>query len=51
MEAEEAAEIFVRTNSKGVELYQADFILTLMSVYWDEGRKQLETFSKDARGP
>jgi hypothetical protein len=51
MEAEEAAEIFVRTNSKGVELNQADFILTLMSVYWDEGRKQLETFSKDARAP
>lgn len=51
MEAEEAAEIFVRINSKGVELNQADFILTLMSVHWDAGRHELEAFSKASKIP
>jgi len=41
---EQVSEVFVRINSKGVTLNQADFILTLMSVFWDEGRKQLVTF-------
>ena len=45
---EEVAEIFVRTNSKGVTLNQADFILTLMSVHWEEGRRQLEAFARAA---
>ena len=45
------AEVFVRINSKGVTLNQADFILTLMSVFWDEGRSQLEEFCRDARQP
>ncbi len=35
---EEVADVFVRINSKGTILNQADFILTLMSVFWDEGR-------------
>lgn len=48
---EAVSDIFVRINSAGVELNQADFILTLMSVYWDEGRKQLETFSRAAKQP
>jgi len=48
IEEEEAAEIFVRVNSKGTVLNQADFILTLMSVHWDEGRKKLETFCSEA---
>lgn len=48
---EEVADIFVRINSAGVELNQADFILTLMSVYWDEGRKLLEQFSGAAKQP
>ena len=48
---EQVAEIFVRINSKGVTLKQADFILTLLSVFWDEGRAQLETFSRDSRQP
>lgn len=48
---EEVSEIFVRVNSKGTQLNQADFILTLMSVYWDKGRKQLEEFSKAAKAP
>jgi hypothetical protein len=45
------AEIFVRINSKGTPLNQADFILTLMSVFWDEGRKQLEDFCRQAKTP
>jgi hypothetical protein len=48
---EEVSEVFVRVNSKGTPLNQADFILTLMSVFWDDGRRQLETFSREARVP
>jgi len=48
---EEVAEVFVRINSRGTPLNQADFILTLMSVFWDEGRKELECFCRDARQP
>lgn len=48
---EQVADIFVRVNSKGTPLNQADFILTLMSVHWDEGRSQLERFCRDARVP
>lgn len=36
VDEEMVAEVFVRINSKGVSLKQADFILTLMSVFWDE---------------
>ncbi len=35
---EEVADVFVRINSQGTTLNEADFILTLMSVFWDEGR-------------
>jgi hypothetical protein len=48
---EEVAEVFVRINSKGTQLNQADFILTLMSVFWDEGRKELERFCRETRTP
>lgn len=48
---EDVADVFVRINSKGTPLNQADFILTLMSVFWDEGRAQLEHFCRDARKP
>ena len=48
---EQVAEVFVRINSKGVSLNQADFILTLMSVFWDEGRSDLERFCNSARKP
>ena len=34
VDEEMVAEVFVRINSKGVSLKQADFILTLMSVFW-----------------
>ncbi len=48
---EDVADVFVRINSKGTPLNQADFILTLMSVFWDEGRAQLEQFCREARKP
>jgi len=48
---ESVAEVFVRINSKGTPLNQADFILTLMSVFWDEGRKEMEKFCYDTRKP
>jgi hypothetical protein len=49
---EEAVSIvFVRINSKGTPLNQADFILTLMSVFWDEGRAALESFCHESRKP
>ncbi|MYH67621.1 MAG: hypothetical protein F4152_03400 [Dehalococcoidia bacterium] len=48
---EEIAEVFVRINSMGKALNQADFILTLMAVFWDEGRADLEQFCRDAREP
>jgi hypothetical protein len=51
LEVEQVSDIFVRTNSKGVSLNQADFILTLMSVYWDEGRVALERFCRAAKHP
>ena len=43
---EEVATIFVRVNSKGTRLNQADFILTLMSVFWDIGRAELQEFCR-----
>jgi len=48
---EQVSEVFVRINSEGKTLNQADFILTLMSVFWDEGRTQLEDFCRKARQP
>ncbi len=48
---EQVAEIFVRINSEGVKLNQADFILTLMSVHWEKGRQQLEGFARAAVDP
>jgi len=51
LDPEEVSEIFVRINSKGQTLSQSDFILTLMSVYWPEGREQLENFFKESHKP
>jgi len=48
---EQVAEVFVRINSQGKPLNQSDFILTLMSVFWDEGRSQLEAFSRKSKTP
>ncbi len=49
VDEEQVADVFVRINSEGVRLGQADFILTLMSVWWDEGREQLEAFARNAK--
>lgn len=48
---ENVAEVFVRINSEGVTLNQADFILTLMSIFRDKARKQLEEFARAAKKP
>jgi hypothetical protein len=48
---EQVSQVFVRINSKGQRLNETDFILTLMSVYWDEGRHQLEQFARSAKIP
>ena len=48
---EDVSDVFVRINSKGTPLNQADFILTLMSVFWDEGRAELEKFCRESRTP
>jgi len=49
--AEQVADVFVRINSEGKKLNQSDFILTLMSVFWDDGRTELEQFCRAARTP
>jgi hypothetical protein len=51
VDEERVAEIFVRINSEGVTLNQADFILTLMSVFWEKGRRELEAFCRDSKTP
>ena len=43
------ADIFVRINSEGVNLTSADFILTWLSVFWPEGRDELEVFARNSR--
>ncbi|TJY60792.1 DUF262 domain-containing protein [Sinimarinibacterium sp. CAU 1509] len=49
VDEEQVADIFVRINSEGVKLNQADFVLTLLSVFWDTGRAELETFCRHSR--
>ena len=48
---EDVADVFVRINSKGKQLNKSDFILTLMSVFQEKGRKQLEDFARAAKIP
>lgn len=43
------ADVFVRINSEGMKLNASDFILTWLSVFWEEGRAQLEDFAKASR--
>jgi len=49
VDEEQVADIFVRINSEGVKLNQADFILTLLSVFWEDGRRELESFCRGSR--
>jgi hypothetical protein len=44
---EDVAEIFVRINNQGVRLGQADFVLTLLSVYHGELRDKLEERARE----
>jgi hypothetical protein len=46
---EQVAQIFTRINSKGTVLRQADFILTLLSVFWGGGRADIDDFCKSAK--
>lgn len=42
---DQVSEIFLRINNQWKKLNNADFILTLMSVYWEEWRGIIENFS------
>jgi hypothetical protein len=46
VEEERVAEIFLRVNSGGTSLTQADFILTLLSVFREQDRRRLERFAQ-----
>ena len=46
---EAVSDVFVRINSEGTPLNQADFVLTLMSVFREDARKQLEKFCRSAK--
>lgn len=46
---ETVADIFVRINSEGVSLASADFILTWLSVFWEQGRSELEGWARNSR--
>jgi len=48
---ESVADIFVRVNNGGERLNEDDFILTLISVYWQEGRQKIEDFCRSAKFP
>jgi len=49
VDEEIVAEIFLRVNSGGTKLTQADFILTLLSVFREHDRRRLESFAQAAR--
>ncbi|MFG1928744.1 DUF262 domain-containing protein [Cryptosporangium sp. NPDC048952] len=46
---ETVADIFVRINSEGAPLSAADFILTWLSVFWENGRNDLESWARNSR--
>ena len=48
---ESVADIFMRVNSGGEKLGEDDFILTLISVYWPEGRQKIVDFCRSAKTP
>ena len=48
---EAVSQIFVRINSEGTNLTENDFILTLLSVHWGEGRSEIERFCRDSLMP
>ena len=48
---EAVSQIFVRINSQGVKLTEDSFVLTLMSVHWEEGRRDIERFCQASFSP
>ena len=48
---EAVAQIFVRINSQGVKLTEDSFVLTLLSVHWEEGRREIEKFCQESLSP
>ena len=46
IDEERVADIFLRVNSGGTPLTQADFILTLLSVFREDDRRRLEAFAE-----
>jgi hypothetical protein len=48
VDEEDVAEIFLRVNSGGTKLTQADFILTHLSVFREDDRRRLEHFAHTA---
>ncbi len=48
IDEEQVAEIFLRVNSGGTQLTQADFILTLLSVFREDDRRRLELFAQES---
>ena len=51
IDEEDVSQVFVRINSAGTPLNQNNFILTLLSVHWDEGRKDIEAFCEASSAP
>jgi len=51
MDLATASDVFVRINSKQADLKQADFILTLLSVRWADGKRALQEFAKETKLP
>ncbi len=47
VDEEDVANIFVNINSGGTKLNQSDFILTLVSVHYPDGRTLIEKFCSD----
>ncbi|MGO2314020.1 MAG: GmrSD restriction endonuclease domain-containing protein [Brachybacterium tyrofermentans] len=43
------ADVFVRINSEGMNLKAYDYILTWLSVFWPDGRDQIEGFARASR--
>lgn len=51
VDEEKVADIFVRINNQGKRLNQSDFILTLLSVFRNDCRIEIERFCEQARKP
>ncbi|MDC0051836.1 DUF262 domain-containing protein [Acidimicrobiaceae bacterium] len=49
MDIATASDVFVRINSKQADLSQADFILTLLSVRWADGKREIQKFAKETK--